>query len=134
MAEPINFSHRSVLLEECIEALNIKEIYEHEKALTEYLVEELSKLENVTLFVPHNKDKHIAIVSFGVAGYKSDDIGLILDEDYGIAVRTGYHCAPHIHAHLKDTASLGTVRVGLGRYSTYEEIDKLVDALAELVD
>ena len=92
-------------LKAALEVLNVKEIYEHEKELTEYLITELSKLDNVTIYAPHNKSKHIGIVSFTVEGYKSEDIGMILDEDYDIAVRTGYHCAPHIHKHLKDNGS-----------------------------
>lgn len=32
----------------------------------------------------------------------SDDVGMILDKDFNIAVRTGYHCAPYIHKYLKD--------------------------------
>ena len=43
---------------------------------------------------------------------------MILDEDYNIAVRTGYHCAPLIHAHLHDEDHAGTVRASIGRFTT----------------
>ena len=43
-----------------------------------------------------------AIIStFVVQGFSSEDIGTILDEDFDIAVRTGYHCAPFIHKYLR---------------------------------
>ncbi len=115
-----------------LEVLNIQEIYEHEKGLTDYLVDRLQKLKNVKLLVPSNKERHIGIVSFAVDGYKSEDVGMILDEDFNIAVRTGYHCAPFIHSHLNDVKYSGTVRVGLSQFSSRNDIDALIEALADL--
>lgn len=115
-----------------IEVLNVREIYEHEKDLTDYLVESLQELKHIKLYVPSNRERHIGIVSFAVDGYKSEDVGMILDEDYNIAVRTGYHCAPFVHSHLNDEKFLGTVRVGISQFTKKEELDKLLDALAEL--
>jgi len=119
-------------LKSALEVLNVNEIYEHEKKLTKYLLEKLSELPNVKLFVPHNTDRHIGIISFAVEGYKSDDVGMILDEDFNIAVRTGYHCAPFIHSHLNDEKYLGTVRVGISQFTEKKELDKLIEAIAEL--
>lgn len=62
------------------------------------------------------------IVSFNLKSYKSEDLGIILDDDFGIAVRTGYHCAPFIHKWLKDDKNLGTVRVGIGKFNTEDDI------------
>lgn len=105
----------------------------HEKELSDYLVENLSAINEIKLYLPENRMKHVGIVSFSVEGFNSEDIGTILDEDFDIAVRTGYHCAPFIHKYLKDTGTLGTVRVGLGQFSTKEEIDKLIVAIADIV-
>ena len=57
---------------------------------------------------------------------------MILDEDFDIAVRTGYHCAPYIHKYLKDESTLGTVRVGLGQFTNKQDIDQLINAIGEL--
>ena len=65
-------------------------------------------------------------------GYDSNDVGTILDEDYGICVRTGYHCAPYIHDVIKDQKYKGTVRVGLGQFNNRNDIDELIKALKEL--
>ena len=115
-----------------LEVLNVHQIYEHEKSLTDYLVAKLQDLKNIKLYVPSNREKHIGIVSFAVDGYKSEDVGMILDEDFNIAVRTGYHCAPFIHSHLNDGKYLGTIRVGISQFTKREDIDALVDALAAL--
>ena len=112
--------------------LNVPECFRHEKELTDYLKQELSKIDGVILFIPQEGNKHIGIVSFAINGMKSEDIGMILDEDYGIAVRTGYHCAPFIHKYLKDEKYLGTVRVGLSQFTKKEDLDVLLRAIKEI--
>ena len=57
---------------------------------------------------------------------------MILNDEYDIAVRTGYHCCPYIHDFLKDKDYNGTVRVGLGMFNTKEEIARLIEALESL--
>lgn len=102
-----------------------------EKVLLEYLIDKFADNEKITMYLPP-KDKRIGILSFNLEGYKAEDVGLILDEDFDIAVRTGYHCAPFVHDILEDKKSLGTVRVGIGRYNFQKDIDVLVDAIREL--
>lgn len=104
-----------------------------EKELLEYLITELRNIDKVTLYLPP-EDSRIGMISFNVTGYKSEDVGMILDQDFDIAVRTGYHCAPFIHKYLKDTEFLGTVRVGLGRFTTKEDLDVLISAIKELCE
>lgn len=105
----------------------------HEKELGDYLIKKLSEIRSVKMYVPKDRESHVGIVSFVVDGYISEDVGMILDEDFDIAVRTGYHCAPFIHKYLKDENTLGTVRVGLGKFSAKEDIDKLVMGLKEII-
>ena len=79
-----------------------------------------------------NREKYIGIVSFVFDGMNSEDVAYILDADFDIAVRSGYHCAPYIHKYLKDEKNNGTVRVGVGMFTTESDIDKLCNALKEL--
>ena len=121
-------------LNAALKVLNVSEIYEHEKRLTEYLVDELKTIKAVKMYLPANLENHIGIVSFTHQDLSSEDIGTILDDDYDIAVRTGYHCAPYIHEYLHDKSSLGTVRVGLSQFTTKEDIKELITAIKELVE
>lgn len=105
-----------------------------EKELSDYLIDKLSSMKEIKMYLPGDQKQHVGIVSFVVTGFNSEDIGTILDEDFDIAVRTGYHCAPFIHKYLKDTGTLGTVRVGLGQFSTKDDVDKLIMGLREIVD
>jgi cysteine desulfurase family protein len=115
-----------------LKELDVEKIYIEEKKLTDYLVEQLEKVVGVKLFLPGDRNRHISIVSFTVERFSAEDVGMILDEEFGIAVRTGYHCAPFIHRYLKDESTLGTVRVGLGRFNTKEDIDALIKAINQL--
>lgn len=119
-------------MHEALAVLNRQKNYEWERKLTDYTVEKLRSIKNVLLYTPEEPERHIGVISFNVMGYKSEDIGLILDQDFDIAVRTGYHCAPFIHKYLNDESYLGTVRVGLGQFNTKEDINQLVDAIREL--
>ncbi len=119
-------------LNAALKNISIENNFAHERELTNYLVDKLSTNKKIKMFLPFDRNNHVGIVSFVYSGMNSNDIGTILDEDFDIAVRTGYHCAPYIHEYLKDKASLGTVRIGLGQFNTKEDIDILVNALEDL--
>lgn len=119
-------------LNAALKNLNQEKLFRTEKKLTEYLISELESVDKIHLYLPRNRNNHIAIVSFTFSDMNSEDIGFILDEDYDIAVRTGYHCAPLIHDYLDDKKSMGTVRVGIGQFTTKNDIDSLTNALKEI--
>ncbi len=111
------------------------DINEHRKTLrelTEYLLEALNGIPSVNLMGTFDTDKTLGIVSFVVEGYQSDEVGIILDDEYDIAVRTGYHCAPYIHDYLGDKPYHGTIRIGIGQFNTKEDIDALISAINSL--
>lgn len=120
-------------LNAALKVLDQKKIFAHEKELLDYTYDKLSKIDEIRICMPQKHEQYVGIISFIVAGFNSEDIGMILDEDFDIAVRTGYHCAPYIHKYLNDRLSLGTVRIGFGQFSTKEEVDKLVAAIIDIV-
>ena len=120
-------------LNAALKDINPELCMKQEKELANYLIDKLSSINEVKMYLPTNSMRHVGIISFVVEGFHSEDIGTILDEDFDIAVRTGYHCAPFIHKYLKDAGTLGTVRVGLGQFSTMEDIDKLLTGLKEII-
>ena len=116
-----------------LKCLDREKNYIVEATLTKETVQLLSNISGLVLYCP-NPDKHIAVVSFNVEGYSSEDVGTLLDQDYDIAVRTGYHCAPYIHNYLQDGNFVGTVRVGIGQYTKRDEINKLCNALRDILE
>ena len=115
-----------------------------EQELRQYLEEKLSKIPGVILYLGKCEEEkesivkeraveeRTGIVPMNIEGYKAADVGMVLDGDYNIAVRTGYHCAPLIHKYLKDEDYAGVVRISLGKFNTKEEIDYLVKAVEEI--
>lgn len=114
-----------------VDNTEIKARLEKELSLTHYMVDKLQKLSNVKLYLP-SADRHVGIVALNVRGYKASEVGMILDADYNIAVRTGYHCAPLVHEFLDDREYLGVVRASLSMFTTTDEIDALCGALGEI--
>ena len=115
-----------------LKSLNIDVHKEIVRELTEYLLEALENIPSVNLMGAFDASKTLGIISFVVEGYESDEVGTILDDEYNIAVRTGYHCAPYIHDYLGDKPYHGTIRVGLGQFNTKEDIDALESAIKSL--
>ena len=100
--------------------------------MTNYLLRKLNCIDRVQVLGVYEPGDTVGIVSFVVDGYLSSDVGSILDDEYDISVRTGYHCAPYIHEYLNDKEYGGTVRVGIGLYTTKTDIDRLIEALETL--
>lgn len=107
-------------------------IEEKEKELFYYLYNSLIKNKKIIAYVPLNIEKCCGILSFNVEGYLADDVGNILDEEFDICVRTGYHCCPYIHDFIGSKEYNGTIRISINYFNTKEEIDKLVEALNTL--
>ena len=69
------------------------------------------------------------VLSFVVDGAHAQDIALLIDQ-FGVAVRTGNHCAQPLLAHFGVTA---TCRASFAVYNTLEEIDTFIDALERVI-
>lgn len=112
----------------------VSEILEREQGMAKYLIDRLGKIPGVKLYMPKDRKRRAGIVAFNVEGYQASEVGMLLDEDYGIAVRTGYQCAPLIHKYLRTEEFLGVVRAGVGRFTTEEELEALADAVREIAE
>ena len=77
--------------------------------------------------------RQAATISFNVAGLEPSEVGLRLDDEYGILCRVGLHCAPAAHRTL-GTFPAGTVRFGLSALSRSEQITQALQAVREIAD
>jgi len=103
----------------------------HEVTLAQRLIDGLSGIRGVTVYGELDATRQTATVSFNVAGLEPSDVGLRLDEAYGIMCRVGLHCAPAAHKTI-GTFPVGTVRFGLSAFNTLEEVDTALAAVGEL--
>lgn len=104
--------------------IGMDNIAEYEKTLHDYAIEKLKKLDNVILYNPQADS---GIITFNVKNVFAQDTASLLNS-YGIAVRSGQHCAKILLHKLNTDA---TVRASLYFYNTFEEVDAFVEACAK---
>ncbi len=103
----------------------------HEKKLTARLLDGLGSIEGVRIYGPCDPERQTAVVSLTLQGMSSSELALALDEDYGIMARSGLHCAPSAHRTI-GTFPEGTLRLSPGYFTTREDIEHTVEAIAAL--
>ena len=105
-----------------VTSIGVDNIHKHELELKKYLI---SKIENMDNIIIYNKHTESGIVTFNIKNVFAQDTSIYLNT-YGIAIRAGNHCAKI----LKDEIGIkNTCRISFYIYNTFEEVDKLVDAL-----
>lgn len=108
-----------------MQALGIENIAQHEHQLLGYATQKLKNINGIEIYGNDDLSKRTAVISFNLKGIHPYDIGVILDK-FGIAVRTGHHCAQPI---MDFYCIAGTVRASFAVYNTFEEVDTFIEAL-----
>jgi cysteine desulfurase / selenocysteine lyase len=106
-------------------------LYEGEMALWEKLREGLAAIPGVSLYGARNRQDHLPLLTCALEGHQADDVGTILDGDYGIAVRSGLQCAPLVHRQL-GTLDRGGIRFSLGPFTTEADITAALEAMEQI--
>jgi cysteine desulfurase/selenocysteine lyase len=110
-----------------MKSVGLDNIFAHEDKLLKTAEEKLKNIEGVRIV--GNASSKAAVLSFVINGIHPYDLGTLLDQ-FGVAVRTGHHCAQP----LIDFFGLpGTVRASFAMYNTSEEVDIFVQALEKAV-
>lgn len=107
-------------------------IRSHKAALLDHLLHGLRSLPGTRIYGPAMAERHGGAVSFTVEGRDPAEIGFLLDDEYGICVRTGLHCAPEAHRTI-GTLPSGTIRVSPGLFNAEKDIDALLTALEKII-
>jgi cysteine desulfurase / selenocysteine lyase len=116
---------------ERVQREDVERTHMREMALIRRLREGLCALPGVTVYSPPPRDGDLPVLTCNVDGMVPDDVGAILDGDYGIAVRTGLQCAPLVHADL-GAGEQGSVRFSLGHLNTEADIDAALEAMGAI--
>ena len=107
--------------------VGFEKIESYETELLDYATARLKSIPNLKIY-GEAKNK-TSVISFNIGELHSYDLGTILDK-YGIAVRTGQHCAQPV---MDFFGISGTVRASFSFYNTKEEIDYLYKSLKKAV-
>jgi cysteine desulfurase family protein len=116
---------------EFLQEQGLSRIRRHEQTLLQQLIAGLQQLPGLRLFGPLDPDRQGSVLSFTLDGRDPAAIAFYLDQDHLINARAGLHCAPDAHRTI-GTFPHGTVRVSPGFFTTAEDIDLLIRALADL--
>ncbi len=100
----------------------------HLYSYTEFLITALNKIDGVTVY---SKPNHSGIVSFKLNDMPSNEVADVLNSEYDIAVRGGFHCAPLIHKYL-NTQDDGLVRASLAVQNSTREINFFIRAIENI--
>lgn len=114
------------ILDEGIDKINNKTL-----SLAKRFYKGIEEIKNIKFYSKEWKYLESPIVSFNIGDIPSDEIALILDEDYNIQVRPGAHCAPLIHKHF-GTENQGILRFSFSYFNTNDEVDTAIDAIKEI--
>ncbi len=112
-----------------LQTLGMENVQSHEKDLTRYAFERMKECGKITIHGSSDLSKRCGIISFSVQGLSSHDVALICD-NYGIMIRSGYHCAQPLHQEVLKLHS--SARASFYIYNTREEIDRFVEVLKEI--
>ena len=118
---------------EFLDSTGVESISKHVHKLSTQLFDGLSRIEDIELFGPKNRDLASGIVCFGHPEIDPREFANMLDSGFGIQVRAGLHCAPLIHENLR-TGTGGAVRMSPGYFTTEREIEITINAVQEIAN
>ena len=110
---------------EYVSALGLDNIQAYEQSLMEYALAEMASVPDITLYGPAHRQ---GVIAFNLGKHHAYDVGSFLD-NYGVAVRTGHHCAMPLMAFYNVPAMC---RASVAIYNTQEEVDRLVAGLKRI--
>jgi cysteine desulfurase/selenocysteine lyase len=121
---------QAVGLSAAVDYLNnvgMENIARHEHELTKELLDGLSKISAVKVIGPLDMKDRGGVVSFTIDGVHPHDVGQVLDQ-YGIAVRTGHHCAWPL---MRKLNLVGTTRASFHMYNDSKDVQALLQAVVK---
>ena len=97
-------------------------------ALTKSALLQIAEIPGIKVIGPQDTDSRGGVISFTVDQVHPHDVGQVLDQ-YGIAVRTGHHCAWPL---MRKLNVVGTTRASFYIYNTEADVSALVDGIRQV--
>jgi len=116
---------------EYLQKIGLDKILEHDQKLVNFTIKKLLDIEGVDVWGPTDHQQQltrVGSVSFTHQKHQAHDVAQVLNH-HGIAVRSGWHCCEPLHKILKIPQ---TVRISFGIYNSIDEIDQVINILANL--
>lgn len=100
-------------------------IQQREQVLMRYALDKLSEVPDLHIYGPRERS---GVIAFNLGQHHAYDVGSFLDR-YGIAIRTGHHCAMPLMTHYGVPAMC---RASFVVYNSEEEADRLAAGLTRI--
>ncbi|XP_052735004.1 cysteine desulfurase 1, chloroplastic isoform X1 [Vigna angularis] len=115
-----------------LSGIGMQTIHDYEVELGRYLYERLLSVPNIRIYgpAPSENVQRAALCSFNVENLHPTDLATFLDQQHGVAIRSGHHCAQPLHRFLGVSSS---ARASLYFYNTKEDVDYFIHALNDTV-
>ncbi|KAL5579968.1 hypothetical protein UlMin_012410, partial [Ulmus minor] len=116
-----------------LSGISMQKIHDYEVELSRYLYESLCAVPGVRIYGPAPSENvyRAALCSFNVENIHPTDIATFLDQQHGVAIRSGHHCAQPLHRDLGINAS---ARASLHFYNTKEDVEYFIHALNDTIN
>lgn len=111
-----------------VQRLGLKSVQGMLKSLESRFVAGLKNIPEVKIYGDLKLARRTACVGINIGDLPSATVAALLNEDYGIAVRPGAHCAPRLHEAL-GTKDQGIVRFSFSTFNTLAEVDRALEAI-----
>ena len=116
---------------DCIMDRGIDALRAHEKSLTARFIAGVLDIPRVRLCGLTDMARRVGVISLDFLNRDNAAVAFQLEQDYGILIRCGLHCAPSAHKTL-GTFPRGTVRFSLGFANTEADVDAALSAVRAL--
>lgn len=110
-----------------IQSIGVESIRAREVELNEQFLSGLRNIKGITVYGPLDPQERTAVVSCRVVGQNVSEVGLRMDDEFGILCRVGLHCAPSAHKTI-GTFPEGTIRLAPGIFTSPEDIRTAIAA------
>jgi len=108
-----------------LETIGLERIAEHEQALAQAAIEQLTQIDGVTVYGP--RGHRAGVVSFTYGDIHPHDIATILDQD-GVCIRAGHHCTQPLMRRLNVPA---TARASFYLYNELDDVAALAGSVVK---
>jgi cysteine desulfurase/selenocysteine lyase len=108
-----------------LNALGMENVRQHEQDITAYAMAQLQTVPGLTIYGPDATQRG-GVISFTLGDIHPHDLASILDQEVGVAIRAGHHCAQPL---MERFGLAATARASFYVYTVPEDIDVLVQGL-----
>ncbi|MFQ5502016.1 MAG: aminotransferase class V-fold PLP-dependent enzyme [Phycisphaerae bacterium] len=115
-----------------IEDKTVQALHEQDVALSTRFLKQTDGIAGLTVYGPKNPRERVAVFSVRIEGLEPTELAALLESEFDILSRPGFHCAPLAHQTIGTDTCGGTTRLSFGAFHTTTDADRCAEALRRL--